>query len=389
MRYGLGQVFGVELEYMIVDQDTLDVKPIADRLIGTDGECDRGPFTWVNELAAHLIEIKLTHPLASLQGLAAGFQGEVAEINRRLAPHNTRLLPTAMHPWMDPHAEMRVWPHESGPVYAAFDRIFDCRGHGWANVQSAHINLPFADDDEFARLHAAIRLVLPLIPALAASSPIRDGRIGGSLDERLAVYKTNAARIPSVTGLVVPEPIYTEADYRARILEPMYRDIAPLDPDGLLRDEWLNARGAIARFDRNTIEIRVIDVQECPAADLAIVMMVWRFIERQLDRYEAIRNADTRALSRLLDRVVVEGGMATTAGIPEYGDSRRIHDIWIGLYRDGGPLPDAQADEAVRVILEHGNLSERLLKSTAPLIQTYSKLADSLALGAVFRNITA
>jgi len=389
MRYGLGQVFGLELEYMIVDRDTLDVNPIADAILGPDGECDRGLFTWVNELAAHLIEIKLTHPAPSLDGLAAGFHAEVAEINRRLEPHKARLLPTAMHPWMDPLAEMRLWPHESGPVYAAFDRIFDCRGHGWANVQSAHINLPFADDGEFARLHAAIRLVLPLIPALAASSPIRDGRVGGSLDERLAAYRTNASRIPSVTGFVVPEPIYTEAEYRGRILAPMYQDIAPYDPGGLLQDEWLNARGAIARFDRKAIEIRVVDVQECPAADLAIVMMVWRFIERHLDRFEAIRDADTEALSRLLDRVATEGGAATTAGIPEYGDPRRVRDIWIGLYQEGGPLSDAKADAAVRVILEHGNLSERILKSTAPLIQTYSKLADRLALGAVFRNIPA
>ena len=50
----------------------------------------------------------------------------------------------------------------------------------------------------------------------------------------------------------------------------MYDDIAPLDPDAVLQHEWLNARGAIARFDRNTIELRVLDVQECPRADLAI-----------------------------------------------------------------------------------------------------------------------
>ena len=40
------------------------------------------------------------------------------------------------------------------------------------------------------------------------------------------------------------------------------------------RDEWLNARGAIARFGRGTIEIRVLDVQECPQADLAICAAV-------------------------------------------------------------------------------------------------------------------
>jgi carboxylate-amine ligase len=50
----------------------------------------------------------------------------------------------------------------------------------------------------------------------------------------------------------------------------MYRAVAPHDPQGVLRHEWLNARGAIARFDRNAIEIRVLDTQECVGADLAV-----------------------------------------------------------------------------------------------------------------------
>ena len=80
-------------------------------------------------------------------------------------PVIARLLPTAMHPWMDPDRDLRLWPHEASAVYEAFNRIFSCRGHGWANLQSAHINLPFANDEEFGRLHAAIRAVLPIIPA--------------------------------------------------------------------------------------------------------------------------------------------------------------------------------------------------------------------------------
>ena len=46
------------------------------------------------------------------------------------------------------------------------------------------------------------------------------------------------------------------------------------DPDGVLRDEFLNSRGAIARFGRGSIEVRVIDVQECPRADLAVAVLV-------------------------------------------------------------------------------------------------------------------
>ncbi|HAL85576.1 MAG TPA: hypothetical protein DCM31_01010, partial [Deferribacteraceae bacterium] len=37
----------------------------------------------------------------------------------------------------------------------------------------------------------------------------------------------------------------------------MYRDIAPYDPECILQEEWLNSRGAIARFDRKAIEIRL------------------------------------------------------------------------------------------------------------------------------------
>ena len=43
-------------------------------------------------------------------------------------------------------------------IYDTFDRIFSCKGHGWANLQSMQINLPFRGDEEFARLHAAIRV---------------------------------------------------------------------------------------------------------------------------------------------------------------------------------------------------------------------------------------
>ncbi|MDH4064006.1 MAG: glutamate-cysteine ligase family protein, partial [Acidobacteriota bacterium] len=152
---------GVELEYMIVDRATLEVKPVADELLKAvsghyDTEVARGPISWSNELALHVIELKTTEPVPTLDGVGALFQEQVAEIERQLAPLGARLLPTGMHPWMDPHTELRLWPHEHDEIYGAFNRIFDCRGHGWANLQSVHLNLPFANDEEFARLHAAI-----------------------------------------------------------------------------------------------------------------------------------------------------------------------------------------------------------------------------------------
>src|SRR2546430_6877889 len=55
----------------------------------------------------------------------------------------------------------------------------------------------------------------------------------------------------SMTGKVVPEAIYTRAEYEREILGRIYRDLEPFDPEGELQDEFANARGAIARFDRS------------------------------------------------------------------------------------------------------------------------------------------
>src|SRR5205823_168684 len=49
--------------------------------------------------------------------------------------------------------------------------------------------------------------------------------------------------------------------------------------------DWVNARGAIPRFDRQTIEIRILDVQECPAADLAIHALIVTVLQALTDEH--------------------------------------------------------------------------------------------------------
>lgn len=291
-HFHLFERFGVELEYMVVDRATLGVRPVVDRVLrdlltlpgarslGDDGvewpdEVELGPVTIGNELALHVLELKTSEPARSLAGLDETFAAAVSKVNALLARDGAMLLPTGMHPTMDPHREMKLWPHDRSPIYEAFHRIFDCTGHGWANLQAAHLNLPFADDaderSEFAQLHAAVRVLLPILPALSASSPVKDGVLTGLLDNRLDVYRGNSARVPITAGRVIPEAVFTRGDYDREIFQKIYKAFEPLDPQGVLRHEWCNSRGAIARFSRHTIEIRVLDVQECPRADAAIL----------------------------------------------------------------------------------------------------------------------
>lgn len=406
-EFHLFERFGVELEYMIVDRRTLDVRPVADELIRavagayqSDVEVD--DLCWSNELVLHVVELKTGEPAPALGGLAERFQRHVRRIDELLAPHGARLLPTAMHPWMDPDREMRLWPHEYSAVYEAFNRIFNCRGHGWSNLQCTHLNLPFADDDEFGRLHAAIRLLLPILPALAASSPIVSGRLSGLLDTRLEVYRTNARRVPSVTGSVIPEPVFSIRDYQEQILKPMYADIAPLDPDGVLQDEWLNARGAIARFCRNTIEIRVLDIQECPQADLAVLALVvaaLRFlVEERAVPYRKQRGWKVAPLEDIFMATLAAGGgavIASEAYRRAFGLSGRrpctAGELWRHVYEAALPKnerPEHQA--ALRVILERGPLARRIRDAVGAnptreqLRTVYGELADCLAYGRMF-----
>lgn len=325
MSLHLFEAFGIELEYMIVDRDDLSIRPFADRVLttdeGTQMEVVHGDAAWSNELAMHVLELKVNDPAPALAGLEDLFAENVAAVNRALLPHGAMLMPTAMHPWMDPGTELHLWPYENDIIYKTFDRIFGCKGHGWANLQSTHINLPFTGDDEFCRLHAAIRLILPLLPALAASSPVMDSAATGLCDNRVQVYATNARAVPSVTGAVIPETVTSHAEYQATIFDRIYRDLAPLDPEGILRNEWVNARGAIARFSRGSIEIRLLDIQECPRADLAISAAVVSVLRALVDeRMSALADQLTPAtelLRLVLDRTTMSGDQAILGQNPD------------------------------------------------------------------------
>lgn len=404
----LFEVVGVELEYMIVDRATLAVRPVADEVLkAVVGEIvsdvETGELAWSNELVLHVIELKTNGPAQSLAGLAAFFDRDVRRIDSLLEPMGARLMPTAMHPFMDPHTETRLWPHDHSAVYEAYDRIFSCRGHGWSNLQSLHLNLPFQGDEEFARLHAAVRLLLPILPALAASSPIVEGRPTAALDYRMEVYRTNSQRIPELAGAVIPEPVFSQADYEREIFAPMYRAIAPHDPDGVLRDEFLNARGAIARFGRGSLEIRVIDVQECPRADLAIAALTLGALQWLASGHgpalEAQKAVAVAPLATIFRRTIVEAESATIddpaylelLGFPDQQAS--AGEVWqflAGAATAFGSLDGKLWGPTLSVLFEHGSLARRILRavgespSREKLQEVYRRLCDCLVGGDMF-----
>ena len=399
--------YGVELEYMIVDKDTLQVKPITDKLIYDEvgayvSDVEFGEIAWSNELVLHVVELKTQEPARSLIGLEDAFQEHVQKINQLLEKHNAMLLPTGAHPLMDPYTETKLWPHEHNAIYEAYNRIFDCRGHGWANLQSTHLNLPFGDDEEFGKLHAAIRMVLPLIPAIAASSPVLDGKLSGLLDTRLEVYRHNQDRIPAIAGKIIPEAVFTKQDYEEQILKKMYAAIAPEDPEGTLQEEFLNSRGAIARFERNAIEIRLIDIQESPLADLAVLQAVVAVVQAlaagrwvsvaELKQWDENRLSDLllQVIHKGYDTVITDRDYISCFGF-DCSENCTVGELWQHLVKETLNLEEQpEIAYALNVIMSRGSLAKRIIDALGKnptkenIINVYAGLARCLQQGNVF-----
>ena len=436
------------MEFMIVDRDTLNVLPRADVPLGKDkdgnqlSDIEYDDIGLSNELVSHVLEFKCAHPKSTFDGLGKRFFHEIRRANKKLEKINAMLLPSACHPFMNP-AEMKLWPYDCLDIYQTYDRIFNCKGHGWANLQSTHLNLSFDGDDEFGELHAAIRLLLPLIPAIAASSPYLDGKYTGYRDARINVYRHNQDKVPEITGQVIPEQAYSYDEYNKMIFDKVKKAIAPYDTEHLLNHFFLNSRGAIARFDRGAIEIRLVDIQECPNADIAIAELeiatlkaivngkfaasrsgnaagssnaagiseTANSVPHTLKEYrEFLRNFDTTRLAELLNKTVKDAENATidwaeylsvfgidfatapTATTPAATspavtsvNAITAGDLWKHIYSVVKNDLTEVSQSVMEKMLERGTLSSALYKALGDspaheaFVTEYKKLADCLA----------
>jgi len=392
---------------MIVDRKTLDIRSLADKLlahelgeIGTEYQND--VVTWTNKTTLHVIELKASKPANNFNALESAFADNVKKINHILEEWDAMLLPGSMHPWMNPAKETKLWPHQHNEVYDLYNAIFNCSGHGWNNIQSTHLILPFFDDEEFSKLHAAIRLILPILPALCASSPILDGKITGSLDTRMNYYKTNQARIPSITGRIIPETVYSDRQYNNMVYNKIKKDIAPFDPDNILDPIWMNSRGAIPHFDRGSIEIKIMDIQESPAADFAIQTLVIETIKALVNEKfsgaEEQMRTKTEILAGILDDTS-DQGQDTEIFSSEYPEIFGLNapctagSLWkhiLSKLVDSKNPPLEKWEPELSVILNQGTLSDRILKSMEKdysmesIKETYRHLSDCLAQNKIF-----
>jgi glutathione synthase/RimK-type ligase-like ATP-grasp enzyme/gamma-glutamyl:cysteine ligase YbdK (ATP-grasp superfamily) len=400
-EYRAYEVVGMEVEVALVEAGSLDVAARAEEVLAALGgrptsEVALGPFAFSNEFFDHLVELKTTAPLADLTEVEAHLSAGFERLHAVLAPRGLRALPTSMHPWFDPTTARR-WRRSGRAIYETYARLFDTQTHGWANVQSCQVNLPFGREHEAVAMLNAAALLVPYLPALAASSPVVDGALGPVVDNRLAHLLTHQTRLPETQGETVPEYTTGFAAYRRDVLRPIYRAVDRLPDARSIRHEWLNARGAVLKFSRRSMELRVLDAQECPKLDVAIAAFVrgaLHGLSADLLRGRLALPAHP-LLVEDLHACIEHGSRARVraphvAGIARDDEGRAaVADVLEGwLARAERHLRKAERPylELVDRIRREGSLSERIrdrLRGAPDLRQelrvVYGELADALA----------
>lgn len=379
--YRAYEVTGLELEYPVVDRD-LNVAPLVEEALSalagrpcSDVELGRVGFS--NEIMDHVVEIKNVRPHRSL----ARAEGDLVEGVRRMAlvldqRFRARLLPGGMHPWFVPE-KARLWRRSNRRIYETYARLFDVRTHGWANVQAVHVNLPMGSPEEATAMMNAARLLVPYLPALAASSPLVEGELTGAVDNRVHWLLQHQARLPESMARLVPEPLEKYTDYRRDILGRMYAAVDRLPDAGALRHEFLNARGAVFKASRESMEVRILDVQECVAMDVAVAWFTRRAIKHLARHLDELRPAPQEALEADLLAVAREGSKARVLAPHLPLDAQRAADGTLSARQVLSwhlehvqwrvRLQEQRYLDLAAGVVQQGSLSERILERLVPL----------------------
>ncbi len=265
---------GTEHEYSINSPDFTPL-PVSDAILKTicgryESEILFGDVKLGKELQKTVLEFVPRTHAESIPVLENQLVNGIRKFNHAFRGRY-RLLGLGMHPTLRLD-QTAVWDHDEGEYYEVYDRLFNIRQHGWLNIQALQVNLSFGSASELVRKFNRLRALLPYLIAVTAASPVVEGALTGSMDNRLLFYRKNQEEIPLICNRIVPERIRSVQDYR-REQEEIFAELRKRDA-GILCEEWVNSGGIIIRFSRKCLEIKALDEQECIRSDMAACALI-------------------------------------------------------------------------------------------------------------------
>jgi gamma-glutamyl:cysteine ligase YbdK (ATP-grasp superfamily) len=205
-------------------------------------------------------------------------------------------------------------------------------------------------------MHNLLAEICTYLPAVAASSPIYEGKIGGLTDCRLHFYMQNQKEVPSIVGDVIPEVVSSFKQYNKEVIEQYSRDLANAGVNGcILHKDWVNSRGVIFRFDRKALEIRVMDEQECVKVDVALSCFIRALIRGMIER--EFKPLPHEVLVKDFRTVVVEGLDARTMH-SEGQTARQVCEYFYKIAWRNATEEEKKYLPIIEKRIERGNLSD-------------------------------
>ncbi len=223
-----GVMFGPELEFFVVDKETLKPKNCLDELSSLP---EFNEFV-KPELASEQIEI-LAHPSTSIKELENSLKDTTKKVISVLDKAGACILPVSLFDT----EEFTITP---GPRY---ELLIDTLGPDFRKnavaVASDQINIGAENETQAFDIFNAIRYFLPTMMALSVSSPFKMGEINGKNSNRMDVYDAAIGKFPHLTG--VPDEMHSLKDYAAHLEElpvfqhpnMMYKYMRPMPHRGV------------------------------------------------------------------------------------------------------------------------------------------------------------
>ncbi|MGK5740970.1 carboxylate-amine ligase [Micromonospora sp. URMC 103] len=237
---------GVEEEYLLLDPETGENLPVAQRVLDALPGSARDQSR--QEFRHSMVEMvtPVTADLAQLRAHLVDLRRSAAEA---AAAAGARLVAVGATPMHEPH---RTVPDK--PRYHAMSRRYGPVAHDPA-VCGCHVHVGVPDRELAVQVCNHLRPWLPVVHAIATNSPLHDGRDTGHASWR----SMQLERWPSLG----PTPYFASAaDYD--------RTVDELTAAGVMLDAAMVYWYARPSASYPTVEIRVGDV--CPTVDDAVVV---------------------------------------------------------------------------------------------------------------------
>lgn len=322
---------GVEEELLLVDQDQM---PVA----ASDAVLDAVPAPFAkqvsSEIFAEQIELKTGVCHDSNEVLR-----QLRETRRAIVEAGFALLGAGLHPAAPSGGAKLVSKPRYEVVREDFGDLLSTPPCG------LHVHVGIPDAETAVRLANAFRVYLPVLQALAANSPFREGVDSGNASSRASVVR-------SYPRFQLPRQFRDYEDF-CRVADQLIAAAGVGDYTYIWWDVRPHPR-------LGTVEVRAVDVQTDAATSTAIAALIQAIAAKELDQpsspglyREAIEESYCQAASHGLDaKVLLDRDSPESAREA----SRRVLDSTRPYARELGS--EGALDEIERILRE-GNGADR------------------------------